>query len=146
MVIDEAERQRRRACLQTHMEAENRHDLEGVMATFADKTELLYNRLSFRTDGAIRLAHIALGMSPSGGAIEGLTGIVDGEHFTDDELVIEGRMCGKHVAEFAGFAPTGADVELPYVAFYRFDAAGLLTSERVVMNLGPLSGSDVAYQ
>jgi hypothetical protein len=29
-------------------------------------------------------------------------------------------------------------VELPFVAFYRFDDNGKLTSERVVMNLGPL--------
>jgi hypothetical protein len=123
------------------MEAENRHDLEGVMATFADETEMLYNRLSFREDATIRLAHIAIGMSPSSGALEGLQNICDGEHFTADELVIEGRLCGKHVAAFAGFAPTGAEVELPYVAFYRFDATGLLTSERIVMNLGPLRGS-----
>jgi hypothetical protein len=27
---------------------------------------------------------------------------------------------------------------LPFVAFYEFDAAGQLTRERVVMNLGPL--------
>jgi len=31
-----------------------------------------------------------------------------------------------------------ADVELPFVAFYRFDNNGKLTAERVVMNLGPL--------
>jgi hypothetical protein len=27
---------------------------------------------------------------------------------------------------------------MPFVAFYRFDDDGKLTSERVVMNLGPL--------
>jgi hypothetical protein len=36
------------------------------------------------------------------------------------------------------FQPTGRDVELPFVAFYRFDDDGKRSSERVVMNLGPL--------
>jgi hypothetical protein len=30
-------------------------------------------------------------------------------------------------------------VVLPFTAFYQFDDAGLLASERVVMNLGPLN-------
>ena len=68
-----------------------------------------------------------------------LQATIDEEHFTDDETVIEGRLCGKHAKEFMGFAPTDRDVELPFVAFYRFDDNGKLTSERVVMNLGPLN-------
>jgi len=67
-------------------------------------------------------------------------GIAADPGLTDTEIVIEGRSCGKHVSEFLGFLPTGRDVELPFVAFYRFDASGKLTSERVVMNLGPLRG------
>jgi SnoaL-like polyketide cyclase len=57
---------------------------------------------------------------------------------SDDAIRGEGRLCGKHVGEFLGFAPTNRDVELPYVTFYRFDDAGKLASERVVMNLAPL--------
>ncbi len=53
-------------------------------------------------------------------------------------MIVEGRMLGRHTGEFQGFAPTGCEVELPFVAFYRFDADGLLASERVVMNLGVL--------
>lgn len=141
MPISEAERERRRGFYQAHMDAENAHDLDGVMATFAEDTEMLYNRLSFRDDQAIRLAHISIGMSPHDGAFKGLETVIDGEHFTDDELVIEGRLRGTHVAEFLGIAATGRDVELPYVAFYRFDDSGRLTSERVVMNLGPLAAA-----
>ena len=60
------------------------------------------------------------------------------EHYTDEEVVVEGRVSGKHSNEYFGFAPTGRDVELPYVAFYRFDNNDKLTSERIVMNLAPL--------
>ncbi len=78
-------------------------------------------------------------MSASPGAFSGLRHIIDEEHYTDEETVIEGRMCGKHSNEFFGYAPTERDVELPFVAFYRFDDNGKLASERIVMNLGPLA-------
>jgi len=79
-----------------------------------------------------------MGMSAAPGAFSSLRAVIDQEHFTDAETVIEGRVRGMHSAEFLGFPPTGRDVELPFVAFYRFDANGELSSERVVMNLGPL--------
>ena len=60
------------------------------------------------------------------------------EHYTNEETVVEGRMCGKHSKELLGFAPTERDVELPFVAFYCFDNNDKLTSERIIMNLAPL--------
>jgi len=139
MPIDNAERERRRALVNAHMKAENDHDLDGIMRTFAENGEMLYNRQSFPDPESIRSAHGYFGLSAAQGAFKGLRVVPDHEHFTADEIVIEGRMCGKHIGEFLGFAATDRDVELPYVAFYRFDDGGKLTSERVVMNLGPLS-------
>jgi hypothetical protein len=140
MPIDDSERSRRRKLLHAHYAAENRHDLEGIMATFSTDAEMQYNRQSFPTDETIRWAHGYIGMASSPGAFSGLRAIIDHEHFTDEETVVEGRLLGKHSSEFLGFAPTDRDIELPFVAFYRFDAEGKLTSERVVMNLGPLQG------
>jgi hypothetical protein len=138
MPIDEQERERRRHLVHAHYAAENAHDLERIMRTFSADGVMLYNRQSFPSDEAIRWAHGYIGMSAEPGALRGLVTTIDAEHFTDDETVIEGRLCGTHNAEFLGFAPTGRDVELPFVAFYRFDADGKLANERVVMNLGPL--------
>ncbi len=138
MPIDDRERERRRALVRAHYAAENDHDLERIMGTFSEDAVMLYNRQSFPSDETIRLAHGYFGMSAAPGAFGGFRAIVDQEHFTDTETVIEGRACGTHISEFLGFPPTGRDVELPFVAFYRFDANGKLTSERVVMNLGPL--------
>ncbi len=140
MPIDDRERERRRALVHAHYAAENDHDLERIMETFADDGVMLYNRQSFPGGEEIRQAHGYIGMTASPGAFRDLRAIIDEEHFTDDETVVEGRLCGKHASEFFGFSPTDRDVELPFVAFYRFDADGKLTSERVVMNLGPLSG------
>ena len=138
MTIDTREQERRRALIKEHYDAENDHDLDRIMDTFADDAVMCYNRLRLEDDEAIRGAHILVGMSASPGAFSGFRHTIDAEHYTDEETVVEGRMFGKHSNEFLGFAPTERDVELPFVAFYRFDNNGKLTSERVVMNLGPL--------
>jgi hypothetical protein len=138
MLIDDRERERRRALVRAHYAAENDHDLEGIMATFSSAAEMQYNHQSFPSDETIRWAHGYIGMTAAPGAFSGLRALIDHEHFTDDETVIEGRLLGKHSNEFLGFPPTERDVVLPFVAFYRFDADGKLSSERVVMNLGPL--------
>lgn len=140
MPIDDGERERRRALVRAHYAAENEHDLDRIMATFSTDGVMVYNGQTFPSDETIRLAHSYMGMSALPGAFAGLRAVIDEEHFTDAETVIEGRVCGKHSREFLGFAPTQREVELSFVAFYRFDATGKLASERVVMNLGPLHG------
>ncbi len=138
MPIDAREQERRRALVKEHYAAENDHVLDRIMNTFADDGVMHYNHLAFEGDAGIRGAHILIGMSASPGAFSGLRAIIDEEHYADEETVVEGRMIGKHSNEFFGFASTERDVELPFVAFYRFDNNGKLSSERVVMNLGPL--------
>ena len=140
MPIDAQEKERRRALIKEHYAAENDHDLDRIMATFADDGVMHYNHLPFEGEG-IRGAHILIGMSDSPGAFSGLRHIIDKEHYTDEETVVEGRLCGKHSNEFLGFAPTERDVELPFVAFYHFDKTDKLISERIVMNLGVLVAS-----
>ena len=139
MSSDTTVRARRRALVEAHMKAENRHDLDGIMQTFSAGAEMLYNRQSFADADSIRQAHAYFGLAATQGAFSGLRVVPDHVHDTSDEIVIEGRMCGKHVGEFGGFPPTHRDVEMPYVAFYRFDADGKLASERVVMNLAVLA-------
>lgn len=138
MPIDPQERERRHRLIIAHYAVENDHDLDGIMATFAKDGVMQYNHQSFSDDEQIRWAHGYMGMSSEPGAISDLRAIIDEEQYTAEETVIEGRMCGKHSKEFMGFEPTDKEVELPFVAFYRFDEAGKLTSERVVMNLASL--------
>lgn len=140
MTIDNAERERRRTLLNAHLAAENDHDLDSIMKTFSNDTEMLYNGRFFSDHESIRWAHSYFGWSSAQGAFSGLRVVVDREHFTADEIVTEQRLFGKHVAEFLGFPATGRDVELRAVGFYHFDKDGKLRSERVVMNLGPLAG------
>lgn len=138
MSINESERRRRRTLVHAHMAAENAHDVDGVLKTFADDTEMIFNGLSVRDHGMIHHLHSQFAFSPDRGAISGTVLVADREHFTDDEIVIEGRLCGRQVTDWGAYPASGRDVELPYVAFYRFDSDGKLSSERVVMDFGPL--------
>ncbi len=132
--------EQRSALLRAHYAAENANQMDRIMATFGTAAEMLYNRQPFRDPDSIRGAHAYMGFSAAG-AFEGLRTTADHEHLTADEIVVEGRLSGRHVGEFQGHPPTGRDVELPFVAFYRFDAGGKLVSERVVMDLGSLAHS-----
>lgn len=138
MPISTAEQKRRRALIEQHYLVENDHDMDGVMATFAPDGEMHYNRQSFTDQETIRLAHGLIGFGMEGGAIDNVVNHIDAEHYTDEEIVIEGRMCGKHVGEFQGIPASGRDIEMPFVGFYRFDENDKLVSERIVMNLGAL--------
>ncbi len=138
MHITESEKTRRRALLKTHYDVENSHDIDGIMATFSPDAEMVYNRAPFTDPQSIRYAHGLLGFSGTDGAFENIHTYIDREHFTGDEIIVEGRLCGKHVGNFQGIEATGRNVELPFVAFYHFDKTDKLISERVVMNLGAL--------
>lgn len=137
MPINDAERQRRRALLKAHLDAENAHDMAALLSTFSEDAEMTYNGQVFNGQELIAQAHAYMGFFGEG-AFDGLRNIVDREYFTDHEIVIEGRALGVHRGEFQGYAPTRREVELPFVSFYRFDANGRLVCERVVMNLGSL--------
>ena len=141
MPITGSEKTRRRALLKIHYDVENDHDMNGIMATFAPDGEMLYNRIPFTDPQSIRDAHSLIGFSGTDGAFKDIHNYIDVEHFTKDEIIVEGRLCGKHVGEFQGIEATGRNVELPFVAFYHFDKDDKLISERVVMNLGVLVAS-----
>ena len=141
MPITDTEKTRRRALLKTHYDVENDHDMNGIMATFTPDGVMLYNRIPFTDPQSIRGAHDLIGFAGTHGAFKDIRHYIDVEHFTEDEITVEGRLCGKHVGEFQGIEATGRNVELPFVAFYHFDKTDKLISERVVMNLGVLVAS-----
>jgi len=141
MPITDSEKARRRALLKTHYDAENSHDMNGIMETFSPDAEMHFNRTPFTDPKSIRRAHGLIGFFGKRGAFEDIYHHIDCEHFTDDEIIVEGRLSGKHVGEFQGIKATGRSVEVPFVAFYHFDKTDKLISERVVMNLGVLVAS-----
>ena len=108
MPITDSEKARRRSLLKAHYDVENSHDMSAIMATFSPDGEMLYNRISFTDPQSIRDAHGLMGFSGTDGALEDLDNCIDSVHFTDDEIIVEGRLCGKHVGEFLGLKPRAA--------------------------------------
>jgi len=138
MTLTEPERERRRTLLDHHYAVENDGDLPGIMSTFAPDAVMHYNGVPFDTPETIEAAHAYLGFADVAGAFDGPQNHIDRVSFTDTDVVVEGRLTGAHVEDFLGFSGTGRQVTLPFTAFYCYNPDGLLNSERVVMNLGPL--------
>jgi hypothetical protein len=140
MSIDEAERERRRRLMATHLDAENAHDLAAIMATFSANPENRFDSTNFYGLEAIARGHESIGMSDATpGALENLRVVIDKEYFTEKGIIVRGRLQGKHVRNLSGVAPpTNAEISMPFYTEYRFDADDKVSYERVVMNLSPL--------
>ena len=141
---DDAERERRTRWTQLHAHyvgAENARDLPKILTLFAAEATLTINGRRFDDPRSIADAHTLLGMSNASAGLAGTQVIHDREFFTDEELLVYGRVRGNHIGQVLHFPPTFRQVELHYSAFYRFDEAGKIVAERIVMNWGPLAGA-----
>jgi hypothetical protein len=138
MAIDENERARRRRLLKTHVDAENAHDIRAVMATFSPHAVNMLNEIVATDSATTQLVHELLGFSDAG-VLNNLRVVPSSEHFTDDEIIHEGHVCGMHTGFALGFPPpTFREVQLPYVSAYRFDEHDLLVSERIKLDLSQM--------
>ena len=108
-------RERREAIVDEHMAAENRHDVEGTVATF-DRPRYEVNGEPSDGESAVRELLQDL-----------MTGFPDfhvvAEKFrhADDALIGEGRVTGTHNGPFAGIPATGRRVDYPAVAIFEFE-------------------------
>lgn len=141
---DEAEQARRRArwreLLEVHVGGENQHELDVILGTFADDGEMLFNGNLSRGDEQLSAAHILFGFAGDvPGGLSNTQVIAEREHYTDDSILVEGRVVGDHTGVVGVFLPTFRRLTLPYCAFYRFDEDGKLASERVVMDFTPFA-------
>lgn len=137
-MITAAEKDRRLRLYQAHTDAENDHDLDAIMATFADRAENSFNTTMFFGYQEIANAHAGFGFSEFPGALEGLRSQTEAIYYTEDAIVAVVRLFGRFVRPLGVFPPTNRDVELIGMSAYRFDAEDKLAHERVVMNFGPL--------
>jgi SnoaL-like domain len=130
MPVDERERERRRRLVQAHVAAENAHDIEAIMATFAPHAIGQTNGDVSTTSDAIRQAHMFFGLSQETGIFTDLQVVHEVEHFSDEEIIYEGHFVGLHTGTAPAYPPpSGREIQLPYVVAYRFDREGLLVSE-----------------
>jgi ketosteroid isomerase-like protein len=122
------------AVLQAHLAAETVHDLDATLATVHPDCVFIDEQLGKRWEGMTGAAeHYRTWWDGLGATLDG--GDV---HWVRDDLVIgDAVFTGRHVGSFAGMAPTGNQIRLPFVVFVTFNDT-LIAGERFVYDMAGL--------
>ncbi|HEY1357570.1 MAG TPA: ester cyclase [Thermoleophilaceae bacterium] len=130
-------RARRTAVVQAHLDAENRHDPEGILATFEEPrydVVMLENAADVSGTDAVRDMWEDL-----------LSGFPDIHleagplHHADDGVFVDVVMTGTNTGPWSGVQPTGLPVRVRMGCFFEFDGE-VLVCEHMYMDLGTLLG------
>ena len=119
------------AIVMEHLDAENRHDIEGVLATFHQPR---YEMNGETYDGVAAVRTLL------GALLDGFPDlhIEPGPlRHTDDAIIGEGRMTGTHHGTFIGVAATGRSIDCPIVGIFEFDSERLI-NEKVTFDAATL--------
>jgi hypothetical protein len=115
--------------LEAHFHAENEHDVDAILATFADPSEVVWGGRSFRGVDVIRKLHDRMGFG-NDGAFTDLQIIERKRHYTSTAIIVEQTLRGRHAGIWEGLAPTGREVQVPVCTVYEFNSEGRIVSER----------------
>ena len=130
----EAERARARmAVVEEHIRCENRHDLDGVMATFG--SEARYDDEPW-ADHRIGRNGVRSYYAELLGALPDLTIDVERRHVAAETVVLEVVIRGRHLGPWRGLPATGRRVEFPLCGVFVFDADDRLAGERIYYDRG----------
>ena len=119
--------------VEEHLRAENDHDVDGVMRTFAENPTFILNGDTISGPDDIRAFYEAFGFGERGG-FTNLQVEERGRHISDDAVILEITVRGDHTNSWQGIPATGRKIELPLCAVLPFDGADKLTGERVYMD------------
>ena len=128
-------RARREAVVRLHMEAENEHDYDTVLGTFArPRYELMATGQVFDGEDEVR-QYFTLSRTPFPDQRNELVSI----RSTDDAVVVELDLLGTHLGPLAGAEPTGRTFRSRMCALFVFEDGGEgITCERVYFNPGDI--------
>lgn len=112
----------RTALLHQHIDAENRHDLAALMATFTRPSYELV-ALDSSAIGATAVADL-LGRLLT--AFPNLYTEVFALYHADLAVILEGQWVGAQTGAWLGLPASGRVLNLPFVAIFKFDEARLI--------------------
>lgn len=116
--------------LQQHLDAENAHDLDGIMATYVEHPVIVLNGRALEGQARVRAFHQQFGFA-AGGSFTEVRVDERQRHITDGAVILEQTLRGRHSGEWEQLAPTGRAFEVAVCTVYRFAPDGLLASEDV---------------
>jgi steroid delta-isomerase-like uncharacterized protein len=131
--IPKDRRSARIATVEQHIRLENEHDLEGVLRTFGDSARYDDEPWSEHYEGrnGVRLFYEQLMKALPDLEIE-----VQRRHVTDDAILVEVMIRGRHLGGWRGLPATGRRVEFPLCGVYTFDADDRLAGEKIYYDRG----------
>jgi steroid delta-isomerase-like uncharacterized protein len=113
-------RHRREAVVRRHMEAENAHDYDTVLATFAHpRYELMATGQVFDGEAEVR-RYFEISRTPFPDQRNELVSM----RSTDDGVVVELDLLGTHLGPLAGAEPTGREFRSRMCALFLFEDGG----------------------
>ena len=128
-------RARREAVVRRHMEAENEHDYDTVLATFAHpRYELMATGQVFDGEADVR-RYFEVSRTPFPDQRNELVSM----RSTDDAVVVELDLLGTHLGPLGGVEPTGRGFRSRMCALFMFEDGGDgIVCERVYFNPGDI--------
>jgi steroid delta-isomerase-like uncharacterized protein len=110
-------RERRRAIVQRHMDAENAGDLDAMIASFSRPRYEVFP-LNVVVEGEEQVRQLVVGLVD---AFRDFRFTPTKLHHADDAIVVEARMGGIHVRPFAGIPPAGRTLDVALVCIFDFE-------------------------
>jgi steroid delta-isomerase-like uncharacterized protein len=128
---DQSLRESREVIVLEHIAAENRHDVEGTIATF-QRPRYEVNGEPSDGEAAVRelLQGLMDGFSDAHWEVRNL-------HHADKAVIGEARMTGTHDGSFAAIPATGRRIDVPMALIFEFEEDRLMC-EKVYMDLATI--------
>jgi steroid delta-isomerase-like uncharacterized protein len=116
------------AIVEEHVEQENRHDLDGIMATFGPAA-----RYDEEPWDEHHVGHDAV-RGYYGNLLRAMPDLhieIRQRHLAVEAVVLEVIIRGHHLGAWRGLPPTGRKLEFPLCGVFGFDAEDRLSGERI---------------
>ena len=126
-------RSARIAIVEQHVRLENKHDLDGVLATFGETAHYDDEAWSEHYKGADGVRQFYEQLMK---ALPDLEIEIQHRYITDDTIVLEVLIRGTHLGPWRGLPATGRRIELPLCGVYTFDSDDRLSGEKIYYDRG----------
>jgi steroid delta-isomerase-like uncharacterized protein len=126
-------REKRDSIVKKHVDAENRHDIDAAIATFyTPRYEVM--PMGIVHDGEKAVGELLSGMFK--GFPDFTVEIIKTYH-SDDAVILEIRLKGTHLGDWAGLKPTRRMMNIPVACIFEFEIDRLV-SEKVYFDMATL--------
>ncbi len=126
-------RETRLSLVEEHCQAENNHDLKAIMATFGDNPFFGLNELEISGREIVEGLYAGFGFADQG-SFSNLRVEIRERHVSDESVILEIVITGKHTGVWNGIAATHREISVPACAVFTFDDTERLAGEKVYVD------------